>query len=85
LLKYGYNQRELASATLVTTVEKCADFRPSSGRKQSFSIPPDGRGVEISKEFEQQEMKYDSTGMFHWCPARTLEECVLVGKDAGLE
>lgn len=35
--------------------------------------------MEISKEFEQQEMKYDSTGMFHWCPARTLEECVLVG------
>ena len=23
-------------------------------------------------------MKYDSTGMFHWCPARSIEECILV-------
>lgn len=30
------------------------------------------------KEFEQQEMKYDSTGMFHWCPARSIEDCILV-------
>jgi hypothetical protein len=55
------------------------DFRPSSDRPQSFSVPPDGLGgMDVSKEFEQQAMKYDSTGMFHWCPARSLEECVLV-------
>lgn len=23
-------------------------------------------------------MKYDSTGMFHWSPAKNLEECILV-------
>jgi hypothetical protein len=23
-------------------------------------------------------MKYDSTGMFHWGPAKSLEECILV-------
>lgn len=23
------------------------------------------------------EMKYDSTGMFHWCPARRFEDCLL--------
>jgi hypothetical protein len=23
-------------------------------------------------------MKYDSTGMFHWSPARSLEDCILV-------
>ncbi|CAG2053841.1 unnamed protein product [Timema podura] len=29
-------------------------------------------------DFEKTEMKYDSTGMFHWGPARNLEECILV-------
>jgi potassium large conductance calcium-activated channel subfamily M alpha protein 1 len=29
-------------------------------------------------DFEKTEMKYDSTGMFHWCPAKNLEECILV-------
>lgn len=30
-------------------------------------------------DFEKTEMKYDSTGMFHWSPAKSLEECILVG------
>jgi large conductance calcium-activated potassium channel splice variant L37 len=29
-------------------------------------------------DFDKTEMKYDSTGMFHWCPARPVEECILV-------
>ncbi|KAL3982936.1 Calcium-activated BK potassium channel alpha subunit family protein [Acanthocheilonema viteae] len=53
------------------------DERRSFGRKNSLSLPPEGRPIDFTKEFEQQDMKYDSTGMFHWCPARTLEECVL--------
>uniref|UniRef100_A0A1I7VB66 BK channel n=1 Tax=Loa loa TaxID=7209 RepID=A0A1I7VB66_LOALO len=53
------------------------DERHSFGQKNSLSIPPEGGTIDFSKEFEQQDMKYDSTGMFHWCPARTLEECVL--------
>ncbi len=56
--------------------------RPNmTGRKEPFTIPPDGRGLEANKHslaFEQAEMKYDSTGMFHWCPARPIEECILV-------
>ncbi|KAE8746473.1 calcium-activated potassium channel slowpoke, partial [Frankliniella occidentalis] len=28
-------------------------------------------------DFEKTEMKYDSTGMFHWSPARSLEDCIL--------
>lgn len=43
-----------------------------------MSIPNDLRELDINKEFEQQDMKYDSTGMFHWCPPRAIEECVLV-------
>ncbi|ULT92532.1 hypothetical protein L3Y34_009959 [Caenorhabditis briggsae] len=61
--------------------------RPSSGgRRNSMSIPPDGRGVDFSKDFEQQfqDMKYDSTGMFHWCPSRNLEDCVLERHQAAM-
>ena len=29
-------------------------------------------------DFEKTEMKYDSTGMFHWTPSRSLEDCILV-------
>ena len=29
-------------------------------------------------DFEKTEMKYDSTGMFHWSPARPIDECILV-------
>ncbi|CAJ0939362.1 unnamed protein product, partial [Mesorhabditis belari] len=57
---------------------------PSTGRRSSLSIPPDGRGVDLCKEFEQQDMKYDSTGMFHWCPARNLDECVLERHQAAM-
>ena len=31
-------------------------------------------------DFEKTEMKYDSTGMFHWTPSRSLEECILVSR-----
>ena len=33
-------------------------------------------------DFEKTEMKYDSTGMFHWTPSRSLEECILVSPDS---
>ena len=29
-------------------------------------------------DFAKTEMKYDSTGMFHWTPARSIEDCILV-------
>ncbi|CAI4223381.1 unnamed protein product [Auanema sp. JU1783] len=59
---------------------------PSSGpgRRNSMSIPPDGRGVDFTKDFEQQDMKYDSTGMFHWCPSRNLDESVLERHQAAM-
>ena len=31
-------------------------------------------------DFAKTEMKYDSTGMFHWTPARSIEDCILVRK-----
>lgn len=41
---------------------------------------PSGLADDQSKDFdfEKTEMKYDSTGMFHWSPARNLEDCILV-------
>ncbi|KAG5873868.1 Calcium-activated potassium channel slowpoke [Gonioctena quinquepunctata] len=35
-------------------------------------------------DFEKTEMKYDSTGMFHWGPARNLEECLLDRNQAAM-
>lgn len=35
-------------------------------------------------EFEKLEMKYDSTGMFHWCPPRTIEDCILDRNQAAM-
>ncbi|KAI6190462.1 Calcium-activated potassium channel subunit alpha-1 [Aphelenchoides bicaudatus] len=34
--------------------------------------------------FEHQDMKYDSTGMFHWCPGRSIEECILDRNQAAM-
>merc|ERR1719347_709406 len=42
--------------------------------------------VPLDLDFEKTEMKYDSTGMFHWTPARPIEECILVNiSSSGLE
>ncbi|RZC43333.1 calcium-activated potassium channel slowpoke, partial [Asbolus verrucosus] len=35
-------------------------------------------------DFEKTEMKYDSTGMFHWGPAKSLEECILDRNQAAM-
>ncbi|XP_018573844.1 calcium-activated potassium channel slowpoke isoform X3 [Anoplophora glabripennis] len=35
-------------------------------------------------DFEKTEMKYDSTGMFHWGPAKNLEECILDRNQAAM-
>jgi len=38
----------------------------------------------IDIDFEQTVMKYDSTGMFHWIPARPIEECIIDKKEAAM-
>lgn len=35
-------------------------------------------------DFEKAEMKYDSTGMFHWCQSRGIEECILDRNQAAM-
>lgn len=34
--------------------------------------------------FDRTEMKYDSTGMFHWCPAKPIEDCLLDRNQAAM-
>ncbi|VEN41183.1 unnamed protein product [Callosobruchus maculatus] len=55
--------------------------RTSSGNNQNNNgvALPVGLADDQAKDFdfEKTEMKYDSTGMFHWSPAKNLEECIL--------
>ena len=37
--------------------------------------------VPLDLDFEKTEMKYDSTGMFHWTAARPIEDCMLDRQD----
>lgn len=64
-------------------------FRPTSrgsgGNNQNSNgvALPVGLADDQAKDFdfEKTEMKYDSTGMFHWGPAKNLEDCILVRHD----
>lgn len=65
------------------------NYRPTSRstgsgtQNQNGSVTlPAGIADDQSKDFdfEKTEMKYDSTGMFHWSPAKSLEDCILVNR-----
>ncbi len=63
--------------------------RPTSRSSQSTNGRENGGGMQVGIaddqardfDFEKTEMKYDSTGMFHWSPARPIDECILVRSD----
>merc|ERR1719341_2580920 len=44
----------------------------------------ENEGVQKTPDFEKTEMKYDSTGMFHWTPARSIEDCILDRNQAAM-
>ncbi|XP_022655992.1 calcium-activated potassium channel slowpoke-like isoform X3 [Varroa destructor] len=54
---------------------------PSSGNEKPFPV---GLSDDQAKDFEKTEMKYDSTGMFHWCSARPIEDCILDRNQAAM-
>lgn len=61
------------------------DQRPTTrGGSAGTNINSNGIQIGIADDqakdfdFEKTEMKYDSTGMFHWSSAKSLEECILV-------
>ena len=59
---------------------------PRRPTNKAAAQKPNGKGMEVGIaddqakdfDFEKTEMKYDSTGMFHWTPARAIEDCILV-------
>ncbi|XP_050664052.1 calcium-activated potassium channel slowpoke isoform X4 [Leptidea sinapis] len=73
---------------LAYEVKKLMPTSRSSGGNQNnngVSLPA-GLADDQSKDFdfEKTEMKYDSTGMFHWSPARNLEDCILDRNQAAM-
>ena len=34
--------------------------------------------------FAQSKMQYDSTGMFHWCPSRKIDDCLMDRQEAAM-
>ncbi|XP_077290063.1 calcium-activated potassium channel slo [Arctopsyche grandis] len=73
---------------LAYEVKKLMPTSRSSGNNQNnngVSLPA-GLADDQSKDFdfEKTEMKYDSTGMFHWSPARNLEDCILDRNQAAM-
>lgn len=87
---FAEHRNPYSHRVLCVCIRKCFNMfvlhRPtsrSSGTNQNsnggVSLPA-GLADDQSKDFdfEKTEMKYDSTGMFHWSPARNLEDCILV-------
>ncbi|XP_074041110.1 calcium-activated potassium channel slo [Leptinotarsa decemlineata] len=92
----GFNSREpeqeatsYAGYHLAYEVKKLMPTsRGSGGTNQNNNgvALPVGLADDQAKDFdfEKTEMKYDSTGMFHWGPARNLEECLLDRNQAAM-
>ncbi|EEB13088.1 calcium-activated potassium channel alpha subunit, putative [Pediculus humanus corporis] len=65
--------------------------RPTSRAMQGNNMNNNG-GLQVGLaddqakdfDFEKTEMKYDSTGMFHWSPAKNLEDCILDRNQAAM-
>lgn len=57
--------------------------QPSASR-QTTILPNAGFIDTKDFDFDQTEMKYDSTGMFHWCAARPVEQCILDRNQAAM-
>ena len=56
------------------TVENKGQGNNNAGKSLEVGIADDQAK---DFDFEKTEMKYDSTGMFHWTPARAIEDCIL--------
>ncbi|KYB25104.1 Calcium-activated potassium channel slowpoke-like Protein [Tribolium castaneum] len=92
----GYNSRPPEQETttyagyhLAYEVKKLMPTSRSSGgtnQNNNGVALPVGLADDQAKDFdfEKTEMKYDSTGMFHWGPAKSLEECILDRNQAAM-
>merc|ERR550519_1163021 len=88
------------AAKAVTSVKKNVSVKEENGMKNSMNGRPTNKASVQQKsgkmevgiaddqakdfDFEKTEMKYDSTGMFHWTPARSIEDCILDRNQAAM-
>jgi len=56
----------------------------SQPQKETTILPNAGFIDTKDFDFDQTEMKYDSTGMFHWVSARPIEQCILDRNQAAM-
>merc|ERR1719322_1589652 len=63
------------------TVENKGQGNQNAGKSLEVGIADDQAK---DFDFEKTEMKYDSTGMFHWTPARSIEDCILDRNQAAM-
>ncbi|XP_003697598.1 calcium-activated potassium channel slowpoke isoform X39 [Apis florea] len=68
-----YNQRPTSRASGGTNVNNNGGLQVGIADDQAKDF-----------DFEKTEMKYDSTGMFHWSPSRNLEDCILDRNQAAM-
>ncbi|XP_031332622.1 calcium-activated potassium channel slowpoke isoform X1 [Photinus pyralis] len=96
LVSPGFNSRppeqdttSYAGYHLAYEVKKLMPTSRSSGgtnQNNNGVALPVGLADDQAKDFdfEKTEMKYDSTGMFHWGPAKNLEDCILDRNQAAM-
>ncbi|KAG8199714.1 hypothetical protein JTE90_022160 [Oedothorax gibbosus] len=79
--------KHVPMTSLTSPGRKHRHSRPTRSSAGSVSERPFGMMAEDQGkdfDFERTEMKYDSTGMFHWCPARNIEDCILDRNQAAM-
>ncbi|XP_071036204.1 calcium-activated potassium channel slowpoke-like isoform X1 [Parasteatoda tepidariorum] len=88
----GERKRSDGKANSLTSISSPGHRKRHSrptGRRTSGNIQERPFGMMAEDQgkgfdFERTEMKYDSTGMFHWCPARQIEDCILDRNQAAM-
>nr|AWO14627.1 potassium calcium-activated channel subfamily M alpha 1 [Scyliorhinus retifer] len=90
--KYGYNgyissiQDENPSALSPKKKQRNGGMRnsPNSSPKLMRHDPLSIAGNDQIEEMDASVKKYDSTGMFHWCPAKEMEKVILTRSEAAM-
>ncbi|KAG4075702.1 hypothetical protein HA402_003527 [Bradysia odoriphaga] len=86
-VKPNVNRQPPESAVSPSSYNRPTSRGSGSGTQPGNGVSmPAGIADDQSKDFdfEKTEMKYDSTGMFHWSPARILEDCILDRNQAAM-
>lgn len=52
-----------------------------SGKPEHLRSRSDDAELELHDMERADRRRFDSTGMFHWCPSQTLSNCIIVSGD----